>query len=105
MNEYLYFVKPVRPEMVTAGPNETEMQALGEHGAYLDGLVREGKLILAGRTLEADTIGIAIFRASSDGEARSIMNNDPAVVRGIMTATLHPYKVAFQGHFSEPETK
>jgi uncharacterized protein YciI len=104
VNEYLYFVKPVRPEMVTAGPNELEMQALGEHGDYLDRLVREGKLILAGRTQEADTVGLAIFRASSDEEARSIMNNDPAVVRGIMKATLHPYKVAFHGQFA-PERK
>ena len=54
-------------------------------------------LILAGRTQEAAAIGIVIFRTSSDEEAMAIMNGDPAVANGIMTATLHPYKVAFKG--------
>jgi hypothetical protein len=34
------------------------------------------------------------FRAGSNEEAQSIMNNDPAVKQGIMHAELYPYKVA-----------
>lgn len=95
MKDYVYLLKPARPEMVTAGPNEREKAVLSEHGAYLTRLTQDGTLYLAGRTQEADAIGIAIFRASSDQEAKKIMNGDPAVAKGIMTATLHPFRVAF----------
>ena len=70
MKDYVYLLKPARPEMVTAGPNEKEKAVLGEHGAYLTRL-----------TQEADSMGIAIFRASSDEEAKKIMNSDPAVCK------------------------
>ena len=29
-------------------------------------------------------------------EAKAIMNSDPAVAKGVMSGTLHPYKVAFK---------
>jgi ketosteroid isomerase-like protein/uncharacterized protein YciI len=102
VKEYLYILEAVRPEMVTAGPNDAENVILAEHGRYLDRLTREGTLILAGRTQEANSMGLAIFRAASDEDARSIMNGDPAVARGIMKATLHPYKVAFHGSGERP---
>ena len=95
MKEYLYLLRPVRAEMVTAGPNEREQKVLGEHVAYLTQLTKEGTLLVAGRTQEADSMGIAIFRAASDEDANKIMKGDPAVAQGIMTATLHPYSVAF----------
>jgi uncharacterized protein YciI len=43
---------------------------------------------------DATTFGIAVFRAGSEDEARSIMNNDPAVKEGVIRAELYPYKVA-----------
>lgn len=93
--EYLYMLKAVRPEMVTAGPTQRETTILTQHSAHLQQLAKDGVLILAGRTQEAAAIGIVIFRTSSDEEAMAIMNEDPAVANGIMTATQHPYKVAF----------
>jgi hypothetical protein len=44
-----------------------------------------------------DTIGLAIFYAPDEARARDFMNSDPCVAAGIMTATLHPYAVAFRG--------
>lgn len=35
-----------------------------------------------------------IFEAETEAEARAIMEGDPAVQAGVMTATLHPYRVA-----------
>lgn len=62
----------------------------------LQGLLKEGKLILAGKTegLDSKTFGIVIFEADSEEEAKMIMDSDPAVLEGIMTAELHPYRVA-----------
>jgi uncharacterized protein YciI len=52
-----------------------------------------------GRTLNTDenTMGLTIFRAESEDAARQIMNRDPAVKKGVMTATLHPFRVVLQG--------
>ncbi len=35
-----------------------------------------------------------IFRAASEQEARAVMENDPAVLHGEMTARQFPYRVA-----------
>jgi hypothetical protein len=42
-------------------------------------------------------MGIAVFRAESENAARQIMNEDP-VKKGVMTATLYPFKVLMQGN-------
>jgi uncharacterized protein YciI len=72
---------------------------VAEHFAHLQALAKSGSLILAGRTLNTDAtaFGIVIFRASSDEEARSIVDADPAVRHGVMRAELFPYRVALVG--------
>ena len=57
-----------------------------------------GRVILAGRTTEPGdkTFGLVIFEAADDAAAQQFMESDPAVVAGVMTATLHPYAVALQ---------
>jgi uncharacterized protein YciI len=56
----------------------------------------DGKLILAGKTegLDNKTFGIVIIEADSKKDAINLMKNDPAVLEGIMTSELYPYKVA-----------
>jgi len=72
---------------------------VAEHFAYLQDLNGKGVIILVGRTLNTDesTMGLAIFRAESEETARQIMNDDPAVRKNLMTATLYPFKVSLQG--------
>ena len=72
---------------------------VAEHFAYLQGLNAKGVIILVGRTLNTDenAMGLAIFRAESEDAARRIMNDDPAVKKSLMTATLYPFKVSLQG--------
>jgi len=80
--------------MVTRGPTDEEASILSDHVNYLEGLTRQGVVLVFGRTQNNDssTFGIVIFRAESEDAARSIMNNDPAVKKGIMRAELFPYK-------------
>ena len=99
MQEFLYKLQLVRGDMLRTGPTEAEQAAVAEHFAYLQGLNAQGVIILVGRTLTTDekTMGLAVFRAESEDAARQIMNADPAVKKGVMTATLYPFKVVLQG--------
>ena len=76
-----------------------EQAVVAEHFAYLQDLTAKGIIILVGRTLTTDenAMGLAVFRAESEDEALRIMNGDPAVAKGVMTATLYPFKVVLQG--------
>ncbi|MEW6242634.1 MAG: YciI family protein, partial [Chloroflexota bacterium] len=81
---------------VTEGPTPEEAETVSRHFAYLEGLTEQGVMLLVGRTQNADesTFGIAVFEAEDESAARKIMEADPAVVGGVMRATLYPYKVA-----------
>ena len=96
-NQYLYIIQPERLSMLTEEPTSHERETMAKHFAYLHQLTEQGILILAGRTLNnnVDTIGIAIINALSKEEARTIVDNDPAVSQGVMNARLYPYRVAF----------
>ena len=82
--------------MVTHGPTDEEASILSDHFAYLESLTKEGVILVFGRTQnnDASTFGLVIFRAESEEAALAIMNDDPAVRKGIMHASLFPYKVA-----------
>ena len=72
--------------------------AVGAHFNRLKAAVTAGQVLLAGRTEEPldQTIGLVIFRATDETAARSFMQGDPGVARGVMTAELHPYAVALR---------
>ena len=81
--------------MLTEGPTPQEAEIISTHFNYLKGLTDRGVALLVGRTLTTDerTFGITIFEAASEEQAREIMNNDPAVIHGVMRAELYPFKV------------
>lgn len=93
--QYIYRIQPTRPAMLVEGLTPEEEEIRAQHFAYLQHLAAEGVMILVGRTLttDQDTFGIAVFRANSDREASAVMNNDPAVSRGLMHAKLFPFRV------------
>ncbi|MBA3823097.1 MAG: hypothetical protein H0X24_04210 [Ktedonobacterales bacterium] len=94
--QFLYQIIATRPAMLSEGLTPAESAAMSAHFAYLERLLAEGTLILAGRTqnTDADSFGIAIIRVDSEDAARAIMRNDPAVLGGVVTPKLYPYKVA-----------
>jgi len=96
MNQYLYLLKPTRLGMVTEGPTESEQRIVTDHFNYLQQLLADGSAVLFGRTTNDDenTLGLVIFEAQDDGAAGAIMESDPAVQHGVMTATLLPYRIA-----------
>jgi uncharacterized protein YciI len=99
MQEFLYRLELVRKDMLRTGPTDREQAVVAEHFAYLQDLNVQGVIIFVGRTLSTDenAMGLAVFRAESEDAARQIMNSDPAVAKGVMTATLYPFKVVLRG--------
>lgn len=94
MPQWIYRIVPTRPEMVAAATDE-ESAAIQEHLGYLQALRGAGILVLAGRTqIDEGTFGITIFEAPDEVTARAVMETDPAVTAGVMSAQLYPYAVA-----------
>ncbi|MDF2629941.1 MAG: hypothetical protein K0R39_3772 [Symbiobacteriaceae bacterium] len=89
---FLYRLTPCRP---TLGFDATpaEQAIVGAHFSYLQALLAEGKLIMAAPAADY-SFGLTIFEAESEDEARRIMEGDPAVQNGVMTAELIPIKIA-----------
>jgi uncharacterized protein YciI len=96
MLQWLYRLRPARPEMLTEGLTEREAAVVQDHFHYLTRLTSEGTVVIFGRTLniDDDTMGICIFLAPTEAAARAVIDNDPAVVNGVMTVRLFPYRIA-----------
>ena len=94
--QFIYVLKPTRLEMLTDGSTPEERDTVSRHFEYFKDLTEKGVMILMGRTQNNDesTFGIAVFEVEDESAARQIMENDPAVLGGVMTATLYPYKIA-----------
>jgi uncharacterized protein YciI len=96
--QYLYMLR-VAPQLHDESKwTDKHKTAAVKHFERLKKAAADGKVVLAGRTTEAmdKTFGLVIFEADSEADARKFMEADPAVVAGVMTATLHPYSVALQ---------
>lgn len=78
--------------------SDKDKAATSRHFERLKQATADKKVILAGRTTEQldKTFGLVVFEADDEKAARAFMEADPAVVAGVMTATLHPYSVALQ---------
>ena len=98
LQQYLYVLRLVPRLHDESACTDADNAAVSRHFAQLEEATASGRVILAGRTLEPGdrTFGLVIFEAPDEAGARLFMQSDPAVVAGVMTATLHPYAVALQ---------
>jgi uncharacterized protein len=77
--------------MEDSTPEEDEV--MGAHFEYLKRLLEEGKLILAGPSLDP-AFGIIVFEADTEEEARRIIADDPSVEAGVQTPELSPFRAS-----------
>lgn len=93
--QYIYVLKLIERLVHEEGWTATDKSIVSRHFEKLVALKESGKLVLAGRTTHEgeDSFGIVILDTEED-DARKLMNEDPAVAEGIMTAELFPYRVA-----------
>jgi uncharacterized protein YciI len=95
MSAYMYTITAVRKDMLKTGLNEQKRMAFQAHTLYLEDLAKKGVLIIAGRTLlPEESMGIGIFYADSDEEARKIVADDPFVSHGVVKPRLVPFGLA-----------
>jgi len=94
MNEYIYRLELIERLKKDENWTDEDNRIVNEHFDYLKNLLSQNRLILAGRTTNENKFGIVIFEAETNENAQDIMNNDPAVLNGIMTSELFPYRVA-----------
>lgn len=94
--QFIYILKLIPNLLNVDNWTAKDEEIVDRHFAKLQELLKEGKLILAGKTagLDEKTFGIVILEVESEEEAMNIMRNDPTVAEGIMTAELYPYEVA-----------
>jgi uncharacterized protein len=74
---------------------DAENSVVNAHFKRLQEAAAAGDIVLVGRTEESfdRTQGLVVFTAADEAAARKFMNEDPCIVAGIMTGTLHPYRV------------
>jgi len=99
MPRFIYRLEITRPDMLTEGPTPEEDRTLTAHLSFLKAHAEDGIVLLAGRTVTAgpETYGVVILEAVDMAAAAEIMGADPALVGGVMTAELQPFRVSVGG--------
>lgn len=92
MPYWLYVLTPPR-QTFREDMTEEESEVMRRHFRYLQGLIEDGTLVLAGPSLRP-LFGISIFEADDEPAARAVMEADPAVSSGLQSAELHPFRVS-----------
>ena len=95
---YYAFIYSPGPNWLTNQP--ITKQPLAGHFQYMSRLETEGKLILGGGFTDGSG-AMGVLHVSSLEEAREIIENDPAVKEGIVTAQTHPYYVSVAGQIKK----
>ncbi|MDO9075244.1 MAG: YciI family protein [Rubrivivax sp.] len=98
LRQFVYVLRVVPALHDSIAWTSRENDAVGRHFARLTEATKLGKVIFAGKTAEPlnATFGLVVFEAENEAAARQFMESDPAVVAGVMSATLHPYSLALQ---------
>lgn len=96
--QYVYVLRVAPHLHDEAKWSAKDKAATAQHMERLKKAAASGQVILAGRSSEPldKTFGLVVFEADSDSAAKAFMNADPAILAGVMSATLHPYSVALQ---------
>ncbi len=97
---FIYLLKLTEHFAVASNWNDNTMKALSQHANYLEDLAGDGMVYLAGRTQyepgHEDLVGITMLSVEDEKEAQHILDNDPAIINKVMSATLHPYAIAIK---------
>ena len=92
MSEWLCIIRPPRPTFMDDASAEEE-RVMEKHFAYLQELLRDGKLLLAGPSLDP-VFGLIVLVAETEEEAWELVRSDPSVRAGVQTPELHPFRAS-----------
>jgi len=96
-NHFYAVIKPYRQDFLT-NPKEGEDKIMIDHFNYLESLLKQKKLFLAGPTLILeDPFGLIIFETETKEEAKKLLENDPSIRAGIQKiADLRPIRISLK---------
>ena len=89
------FLRPVRPNF-HRDPTLDELGALGQHLAFLQGLVSAGHVVMAGPS-EDGALGVVVFPHDSAAQAEERMREDPAVAAAVFTCEVQAWRMSLFG--------
>lgn len=97
MHYYIYILSLTEKYQNPANWTDETNATVGEHWNYLVGLHAKDIVQVVGRTNyepgNPGLFGINIFKAESLEAAENIMYNDPCIIKGVMTAHVHPFNL------------
>ena len=99
LKQWVYLIRPIPRLRDEKAWTPADNQAAGAHFQYLQKLTADGVVVMAGRTmqpLDDKTVGMVVFEAASEAEARRIADADPAVKAGVFTMEMFPFAIALQ---------
>lgn len=90
MKYYLCKYIPPRADFL-ATMTENEKNWMGQHGAYLDRLLGEGKIVAHGPVMDpAGGYGVSLYQIADDEEIEALTSRDPIVQNGAGHYEHHP---------------
>ena len=96
MRDYIYILNLNPKYRNQDNWTEKDTDTLKQHDQRLARQKERGVVKFAGRTdlpIENDkNFGLVVFQAENDTMAELFMQSDAAVMKGIMTASCHPFK-------------
>jgi uncharacterized protein len=91
---FLIRIQPVRATFVNDATKE-ESKTMGVHFEYLKKLMTEGKIVLAGPSINGEkTFGLIIVEVENEAEARAILEGDPSYKAGIQGGEVFPFTLS-----------
>ena len=91
----IFFTLTYKPGINWEQGKPIAMQKLQEHREYHQRLLEQNKIIIGGAYLDNDE-GLNILNVSNIDEAKTIAENDPAVINKILTAEVKSFFTVFK---------
>jgi uncharacterized protein YciI len=83
MKYYLCKYLPPRSDFL-ATMTDDERVWMGQHGAYLDGLLAKGTIVAHGPVMDPDGgYGVSLYRIEDDQDIEALTAQDPIVKNGV----------------------
>ena len=96
MREYMYVLKLKQAYHDEKSWTKVHHKIIEDHFMRLKKQCEEGLVVTAGKKDAVDEkgFGIVVFQVDNEEEAQEFMREDPAVLKGMMTAEVFPYRTA-----------
>jgi len=91
---FLIRLQPVRATFVNDATKE-EGKIMGQHFEYLKKLMSEGKIVIAGPSINGEkSFGLIVLEVENEEEARKIMEGDPSYKAGVQKGEVLPFTIS-----------